>query len=94
MRGLTDEAIKERQQKIFKKFSTEESVLLDTVVNEAPEGSNEACFCLGRSIMMLSEADVAIFAVGWEKARGCVIEHKVCEEYGIPFINDFEDVDE
>ena len=45
--------------------------------------SPSAIWCLGRSIQILSNADVAVFAEGWESARGCRIEHQVCEEYGI-----------
>ena len=39
--------------------------------------------CLGHAITMLSKADIAIFAHGWSKSRGCRIEHAICEEYGI-----------
>ena len=38
---------------------------------------------LGRSIMKLSEADLAVFSKDWESARGCVIEHTICEAYSI-----------
>ena len=34
------------------------------------------------SIKLLSEADIVIFAKGWEEARGCIIEHECCEKYG------------
>ena len=38
---------------------------------------------LARSIEFLAKADVAIFAPGWQDARGCRIEHKCALEYGI-----------
>ena len=38
---------------------------------------------LGKSLMMLAEADCAIFTHGWENARGCRIEHECAKEYGI-----------
>ena len=34
----------------------------------------------------LSTADIAYFAVGWDKARGCEIEHAICVNCGIPTI--------
>lgn len=34
----------------------------------------------------LFTADIAYFTVGWDKARGCEIEHEVCIQYGIPTI--------
>lgn len=40
-------------------------------------------YYLGKSIVLLSEANVAVFVEGWEQARGCSIEHTVCEKYGI-----------
>ena len=39
---------------------------------------------LARSIEFLAKADVAIFAPGWQNARGCRIEHQCAEDYGIP----------
>ena len=38
---------------------------------------------LGKSISLMSEADLVVFAPGWENARGCRIEHEVAKEYGI-----------
>ena len=36
------------------------------------------------NIEFLAKADVAVFAPGWEYARGCRIERQCAEEYGIP----------
>ena len=46
--------------------------------------------CLGKSIELLSKADLAVFAAGWEYARGCKIEHECAVSYGIPvlYMND------
>ena len=41
---------------------------------------------LGKSIQLLSEADVAYFAKGWEEARGCRSENACALEYGIELI--------
>ena len=38
---------------------------------------------LARSSEVLAKADVAIFAPGWQDARGCRIEHQCALEYGI-----------
>ena len=37
---------------------------------------------LGRSIQLMAGADLVYFARGWEKSRGCNIEHACAEEYG------------
>lgn len=39
--------------------------------------------CLGHSLILLSTADVAVFAPGWAKARGCRIENICASEYGL-----------
>ena len=38
---------------------------------------------LARSIEFLAKAEVAIFAPGWQAARGCRIEHQCAVDYGI-----------
>lgn len=45
--------------------------------------NGNAVHFLGKSIALLGDADVALFLPGWKDARGCRIEHAVCEEYGI-----------
>lgn len=47
---------------------------------------------LGESIKHLAKADIAYFAEGWDKARGCKIEHECAVSYGIRCITDDEDV--
>ena len=34
----------------------------------------------------LSTADIVYFTVGWDKDRGCEIEHAICVNCGIPTI--------
>lgn len=43
---------------------------------------------LARSIADLAKADVAYFVKGWEKKRGCQIEHLCAVEYGIDCIEE------
>lgn len=38
---------------------------------------------LGKSIMMLGEADIAVFLPGWAEARGCRIEEAIAQAYNI-----------
>lgn len=48
----------------------------------APE-SERRVFFLGKSITLLSGADVAVFCKGWADASGCRAEEFVAREYGI-----------
>ena len=41
---------------------------------------------LGRAIDTLGRVDEVFFYGNWEEARGCLIEHKVCELYDIPYM--------
>lgn len=43
---------------------------------------------LALSLMFLAKSNKAYFVDGWENARGCVIEHMCCEEYGIEIMKD------
>ena len=44
---------------------------------------NEPVWYLAKSIDLLSTADMVVFGKGWEEARGCRIEHEICDKYGI-----------
>lgn len=40
-------------------------------------------FCLGKSLMYMSYCDAVYFCKGWDKTRGCILEHKAAEAYGL-----------
>lgn len=41
---------------------------------------------LGRSLELMSEADVVVFCPGWSKARGCRIEHDCALQYDMTIL--------
>lgn len=82
MRGKTNELIKEERKVLVQEFEDRGYEVLDTVFDEAPKNVDEAIYFLSKSIEYLSQADVIFFMKGWEKARGCKIEHEVAVEYG------------
>lgn len=96
MRGKTDEEIlKERNVLIAEaKEIAGEHLLedIDSFFTDAPKNKDnivtEPVWWLGKSLMKLSEADVAIFGDNWQNFNGCVIEHEVCERYGIQILKD------
>lgn len=90
MNGKTDEEIKkERQDALLQAVATygEEVELIDSFFESAPHDAKPLWF-LGKSLELLSTADVAYFASGWESARGCKIEHDCAVAYGISIIED------
>lgn len=44
---------------------------------------SESLYYLAESLKLLSTADMAVFATGWEDARGCRIEEVAATEYEI-----------
>ena len=89
MRGKTNEQIKEERAELVNSLTEEGYEVLDTVLENAPADEDVAIYCLSQSIRYLGKADIVVFMKGWEKARGCKIEHQVASEYGkeIKYIN-------
>lgn len=91
MRGKTDEEIlREREKAIAsaQKHLGEEVEVIDSFFQNAPAEAKPLWF-LGKSLELLSTADVVYFAKGWEEARGCRIENTCAIEYGITVIEDY-----
>lgn len=94
MRGKTDEeilsvrekAIASAERKLGKKVE-----VIDSFFQDAPVEAKPLWF-LGKSLELMSTADVVYFAKGWEEARGCRIENTCAIEYGIDLmIEDYTD---
>ena len=61
--------------------------IIDTFIEEnTPDNVNSGLWYLGKSLELLADADIAVFAKGWREARGCQIEFKCAKEYGISYI--------
>jgi len=92
MKDKTDEEIlRERQiaiDSVKEKFPGEEIEVIDSFFRDAPHDARPLWF-LGKSLELLSTADVAYFCKGWENARGCRIENTCAIEYGITVIEDY-----
>ena len=91
MRGKTDaEILYEREKAIasVQKILGEEVDVIDSFFQNEPAEAEPLWF-LGKSLELLSTADVAYFAKGWEEARGCRIENTCAIEYGITIIEDY-----
>lgn len=88
MNGKTKEEIAEIREGIIEelklKHAGEEIEVIDSVISETPTVKHKAVWYLGKSLELLSTADLAYFAEGWELARGCMIENEIAEKYGIP----------
>ena len=59
--------------------------VIDSFFKDAPVGTKPLWY-LAKCLELLSTADVAYFAKGWEDARGCRIENTCAIEYGIELV--------
>lgn len=85
MNGRTDEQVlKDRACLIHwaKKKISEDVKPLETFFDDFGPAAKPLDY-LARSIEFLAKADVAVFAPGWQDARGCRIEHQCAADYGI-----------
>ena len=84
MRNKTDEEIKTERENIIKEVTNVlgEVEVIDSFFESAPHEAKPLWF-LGKSLELLSTADIAYFAKDWDKYRGCKIEHTCATEYGI-----------
>ena len=85
MNGKTNEEIEsERAAAVarIKEICGDEVEVIDSFFKDAPHDAKPLWF-LGKSLELLSTADVAFFCKGLEHYRGCGIEHQCCLGYGI-----------
>ena len=90
MRDKTDEeilAVREKAIKSAEEMIGEPVEVIDSFFQSAPADARPLWF-LGKSLELLSTADVAYFAEGWNEFRGCKIEHTCAVEYNIDRIEE------
>lgn len=91
MKDKTNEEIKAEREKAIaslkEKFG-EDIEIIDSFFEDAPHDAKPLWF-LGKSLELLSNADVAYFCKGWDSARGCKIENTCAVEYGIETVEEF-----
>ena len=61
--------------------------VIDSFFEKAPHDARPLWF-LGKSLELLSTADCAYFAEGWQDYRGCKIEHECAVQYGIDIVGE------
>lgn len=90
MRGKPDGeilAVRAKAVEAVQRLLGEEVYVIDSFMKDAPAEARPLWY-LGESLKLLADADVAYFAEGWAKARGCRIEYDCAIAYGIPTIDD------
>lgn len=89
MKNKTNEEIKLEREEIIEfvksMFFDREIEIIDSFFENAPHDAKPLWF-LGKSFELLSTADLAVFARGYEEYRGCRLEALAACSYGINMI--------
>lgn len=93
MSGKDPEEVKKKMNDIFREICVYtgrlDLELIDSYTKAVPKEitdmDREAPWCLASSLKLMSFASLVIFSEDYWKARGCLAEHYICKEYGIPF---------
>lgn len=88
MADKTEEQILKEREDIVTLVTKEygDCQIIESYIPGKPETKNTALAKLGRSLILMSDADLIVFASGWIKARGCRIEHEAAKNYHIAFV--------
>ena len=82
MNGKSEEQIRQEREELIKRIQEDGDTYIDTIFTEdAPKDCDTAVYFLAKSIEAIAYADKIIFMNGWDKARGCLIEHEVAISY-------------
>lgn len=85
MRGLSEREIKLNRAKAIeniKRLYGDDVEIIDNYF----DSDEKPLFKLGKSIELLSTADIIYICNGWHKARGCKIEYMCASDYDIKII--------
>lgn len=95
MAGKTEQEIVETRNKAIEALETMGYKVVNTLFtdewysekNMRERGVEQIPLCfLAKSLENMSLCHAAFFAEGWEKARGCRIEHEAAEAYGLTIL--------
>ena len=87
MKDKTNQEIEQERKEIIEKAEKcfGEIEVIDSFFKDAPHDAKPLWF-LGKSLELLSNANVIVLGKGWKNSRGCRIEHECAVQYGIPII--------
>lgn len=83
MKGKTEEQIRKERAEVVRKLESLCWEVVDTVfAKETPKNCDTALYYLSKSIEAIGKVDAVMFMNDWQEARGCKIEHEICQQYG------------
>ena len=88
MANKSEEEIKEELNKRKTALEQLNFEVVDTYIENSPNVKNIPLWCLGKSLAIMANCDIAYFCRGWQKARGCLIEYEAAVQYGLQVITE------
>ena len=87
MKDKTNQEIEQERKEIIEKIRKHfwGIEVIDSFIKDAPHDAKPLWF-LGKSLELLSNADVIVLGKNRERARGCRIEHECAVQYGIKIV--------
>lgn len=80
MSGKTGKQIRDERKYLVQELESEGHEVIDTVVENFNDEVSPVYY-LSKAIESLDKADAVVFMKGWEKARGCIVEHEIALMY-------------
>lgn len=99
MKDKSEEQILAEREEIIKyvksKLRVDDITVLDSYFTDVPDNCKPLWY-LGRSIELMSWADIVVFANKWREYRGCFLEHECAKRYGYirMYVGDDNSVDQ
>lgn len=94
MKSKSTEQVRQEMNKVFVEIQKDlpNVVLIDSVIDNADKeiaikGNSISIWYLGKSLELMSEANLVFFINDWENYKGCKIERMVAEKYGKLCVN-------
>lgn len=92
MRDKTDEEILATRNKAVETLHNLGYEVVNTFFNQnepdPDDVKNHPLYSLAKSLIEMSKCDTVYFCEGWEKGRGCVIEHNAAAAYGLNILDE------
>ena len=89
MKGLTEGQIRDNRAAVVAELEGQGHSIVDSIFPDFDTSSvkNIPLCYLGKSLMLIAEADAVYFMDGWQEARGCWMEFEACKRYGVETLN-------
>lgn len=90
MGGISEKDIKNTRERIKAMLVEQGYEVIDSFIkfslHRECDINNPPIYYLALSILYMSLCDIVYFCKGWEKARGCRVEHEIANAYGLQII--------